>query len=163
LAISAKFSKLGLGGFTPGVVFAAMAIRLKLRLERGGRSLDVVALVNSGYEVAEPEILIPSPIAEALGLLPELPPGSVVREYVLADGSTVKLLRIPRAVRVSVVEEDRVVGGVEAHAVVCDKADEVLVSDKLAGRLGIVALDFGEGLWCFRDEIGVKTRRSYAR
>ena len=26
--------------------------------------------------------------------------------------------------------------------------------------LGIVALDFGEGLWCFRDEIGRVTRRS---
>ena len=35
-----------------------------------------------------------------------------------------------------------------------ERADEVLISDKLAGRLGIVALDFGEGLWCFRDELG---------
>jgi len=140
-----------------------MAIRLKLRLRRGDKQVEVVALVNSAYETSEPEILIPSSIAEQLGLLPELPPGSAVRKYVLADGSTVRLLRIPKAVRVSVVEEDRVVGEVEAHAVVSERADEVLVSDKLAGRLGIVALDFAEGLWCFRDEVGLKVRRSYSR
>jgi len=38
---------------------------------------------------------------------------------------------------------------------VAERADEALISDKLAGRLGIVALDFGEGLWCFRDELGM--------
>jgi len=75
----------------------------------------------------------------------------------------VRLLRIPRAVGVSVVEEDRVVGEVEAHVVVGERADEVLVSDKLAGRLGIVALDFAEGLWCFRDEVELKVGRSYSR
>jgi len=38
--------------------------------------------------------------------------------------------------------------------VVGERADEVLVSGKLAGRLSIVVLDFAEGLWCFRDEVG---------
>lgn len=61
-----------------------MAIRLKLRLERGGKSLDVVALVNSGYETLEPEVLVPSAVARELGLLPVLPPGSMVKEYVVA-------------------------------------------------------------------------------
>jgi len=139
-----------------------MAIRVRLRLRRGDRSLDVVALVNSGYETAEPELLIPSSIARELGLIPNLPPGSMIREYILADGSTTKLVKIPRAINVSIVEEDRIVGEIETHVVISDKADEILISDKLAGRLGIVALDFAEGLWCFKDEIGRKIRKSYS-
>ncbi len=140
-----------------------MAIRLKLRIRRSEKVVETIALINSGYETIEPEILIPSRIAEELGLLPVLPPGSMVKEYVLADGSIARLIMIPRAVKVSVVEEDRVMGDAEANVVISDRADEVLVSDKLAGRLGIVALDFGEGYWCFRDEIGKKIRRSHVR
>lgn len=140
-----------------------MAIRLRLRLRRGDRSVDVIALVNSGYETAEPEILLPSHIAEELGLLPSLPSGSMIKEYVLADGSVARLIRIPRTLRISIVEEDGVFGDVEASAVISDRADEVLISDKLAGRLGIVALDFAEGLWCFKNELGEKIRRSYSK
>jgi hypothetical protein len=66
-------------------------------------------------------------------------------------------------VRISVVEEDRVVDGVEANTVISDRVDEALINDKLAGKLGIVALDFAERYWCFRDEIGEKIRRSHAR
>lgn len=140
-----------------------MAIRLRLRLEREGKHVDVIALVNSGYETLEPEILVPSQVAEELGLLPSLPPGSMVKEYVLADGSITRLIRIPKALRVSVVEEDRAVSNVEASAVVSGRADEVLISDKLTGKLNIVALDFAEGLWCFKDELGKKVRKSYSR
>lgn len=135
-----------------------MAIRLRVRLVRGGRSVDVVALVNSAYETREPEILVPPPIAGQLSVYPQLPEGAAIKEYRLADGSTTKLVRIPKAVQVYAAEEDRVVGPVEASLVVAERADEVLVSDKLAGGLGIVALDFGEGLWCFRDEIGKAIR-----
>jgi len=137
-----------------------VAIRLRLRLERGVRAIEVVALVNSGYETIEPEILLPEPYARQLGLFPNLPPGAVVKEYRLADGSTTRLVRIPKAVDVSVVEDDRVVGGVTANVLVSEGADEPLISDKLAGKLGIVALDFGEGIWCFRDEIGSRRRVS---
>jgi len=44
--------------------------------------------------------------------------------------------------------------------VIAERAEEPLISDKLASKLGIVALDLGEGLWCFRDEIGKVARRS---
>lgn len=140
-----------------------MAIRLRLRLRVEGRHIDVVALVNSGYETLEPEVLVPSGIAEKLGLLPILPSGSMIKEYVLADGSVAKLIRIPKALKASVVEEDRIVGDVEVNVVISDKADEVLISDKLAGKLGIVALDFADGLWCFKDELGRKVRKSVVK
>jgi len=137
-----------------------VAVRLKLRLVREGSSVEVVALVNSGYETTEPEILVPSATAKALHLYPQLPQGASIREYMLADGSITRLIKISRAVLVYAVEEDRVVGPVEASLVISEKAEEPLISDKLAGKLGIAVLDFAEGLWCFRDEIGRVTRRS---
>jgi hypothetical protein len=36
-----------------------VAIRLRIRLVREGKSVDVVALINSGYETREPEVLLP--------------------------------------------------------------------------------------------------------
>jgi hypothetical protein len=137
-----------------------VAIRLRIRLVREGKSVDVVAPISSGYETREPEVLLPVAIATQLSIYPRLPEGAIVKEYKLADGSITKLIKVSRAVQIYVVEEDRVVGPVEASLVVAEKAEEVLISDKLAGKLGIVALDFGEGLWCFRDEIGRVTRKS---
>jgi len=104
-----------------------VAIRLRLRLSRGGHSVDVVALVKSGYETVEPEILVPPVTARELHLYPELPYGAVVGEYRLADGSVTELIRI--------LEDDRVVGSVESSLVIAEKAGEPLISDKLAGRL----------------------------
>jgi hypothetical protein len=43
-----------------------VAIRLKIRLVRGGRSIDVVALINSSYETREPELLVSTAIATQL-------------------------------------------------------------------------------------------------
>lgn len=43
---------------------------------------------------------------------------------------------------------------------ISERADEVLLSDKLVSKLGIVLLDIGEGIWCFKDEIGKTVRRS---
>jgi len=40
------------------------------------------------------------------------------------------------------------------------KADEALLSDKLVSKLGVVLIDIGEGLWCFKDELGKIVRRS---
>ena len=47
-----------------------MAIRLKLRLAREGKSVEVVALVNSGYETLEPEVLVPPDVARSLSRTP---------------------------------------------------------------------------------------------
>ena len=40
-----------------------MAIRLRLKLVKENNSVEVTALVNSGYETLEPEILVPSSVA----------------------------------------------------------------------------------------------------
>ena len=132
---------------------------MRLRGLRGGEA-EVVALVNSGYETSRPEMLLPASLAHQLGLYPALPQGSEVREYVLADGTRARLVRIPDALEVSVVTEDRVVGPVKCDVAIAEGAEEPLIGDKLADALSIVALAIGEGLWCFRDELGRRTRRS---
>lgn len=40
-----------------------MAVRLRLRIEKGNKTLDVVALVNSGYEADTPQLMVPITIA----------------------------------------------------------------------------------------------------
>ncbi|HDD26178.1 MAG TPA: hypothetical protein ENF75_03720 [Acidilobales archaeon] len=138
-----------------------MVIRLRLRV-RGvrGREVEVVAVVNSGYEALRPELLINTSIAHELGLYPVLPSGAEVREYALADGSRTKLIRIPNALEVKVCVEDRETKYVGCDAVIAERAEEPLISDKLADALEIVAIAIGEGIWCFRDELGKKNRRS---
>ena len=125
-----------------------------------GRTVDVIALINSGYETSTPELLIPRDVAKDLGLYPSIPVESEVKEYVLADGSRRTLIRIPNAIEVSVVTDDRIVGPIKASVVIAEHAEEPLISDKLSDALGIVALAIGQGLWCFKDELGRKTRKT---
>lgn len=129
-------------------------------LEHSGSVAEVIALLNSGYETLKPEILLPISIARELKLFPP-PTTAIVKEYTLADGSTIHLIKISRAVKASVLEDDRIVGPVEADAVISEGAEEPLISDKLASKLNIAVLDFGEGIWCFRDEVGKRERKTY--
>ena len=134
---------------------------MKLRVSRGrSRGVELVALVNSGYETETPELLVPPRVAEELGLYPRLPRGSEVRDYVLADGSRTKLIRIRSAVEVRVITEDRISEPSECDIVIAEGAEEPLISDKLADALKVAIIAVGEGLWCFRDEVGRKLRKS---
>ena len=58
----------------------SVALRPRLRLVKGGRSVEVIALVNSGYETREPEVLVPASIAAQLSLSGD-EPGALVKEY----------------------------------------------------------------------------------
>ena len=138
-----------------------MAIRLRLRIRSiKNREIEAVALVNSGYETLRPELLVNPSIAQELELYPILLPGAEVKEYILADGSRTRLIRIPNALKVKVLVEDRDTEFVDCDAVIAEKAEEPLISDKLADALKIVAIAIGEGIWCFRDELGKKMRKS---
>lgn len=137
-----------------------MVIRLRVRLKSiRGREVEVVALVGSGYESRRPEILIPANLARELGIYPVLPASAEVIEYVLADGSRTKLIRVRDALEVQVIANGRLNLPVRCDVVIAENAEEVLIGDKLADALGIVAIAMGEGLWCFRDELGKIVRR----
>ena len=135
-------------------------LRLRVRIERIDRSkrVEAIAIANSGFIGFEPEILLPQAVAKRLELHEVGEPETRVK--VTGDGREVSLLVYREAVMVYVIAEDRVEGPVAATAVVSPGARYVLLNDKLAGRLKIVLLDFGEGTWCFRDELGKRERSS---
>lgn len=131
-------------------------LRLKVKLCRGSACVEALAIANSGFVGTEPEILAPLKVSEALfGPNPKVE----LVGRVLADGSRALLPRALDPVDIYVVEEDRVVGPVRARAYIGGRF--VLLNDKLLGKLGIVIIDAGEGLWSFRDEMGLRTRRGY--
>jgi predicted aspartyl protease len=63
-----------------------MGVRVRVRIKYGDASLDLVALVNTGYETDVPEILVPVSVAEKLGIYPRLPDGTIVETYKTAAG-----------------------------------------------------------------------------
>ena len=68
-------------------------------------------------------------------------------------------MRLREAGEVEVLAEGRSSQPVRCDLVVSEGEDELIISDKLASKLGIVIIDPGEGVWCFRDELGKRERR----
>ena len=125
-------------------------MRVKVRVECGERELVTTALLNTGFESDDAEILLPLRAAEKLGIWP--PPNSARTETYVSASGYMRVVKIPRAGTVTVLAGDRASESVVADFVVSEVTDEVLLNDKLIGRLRIVIEDPGEGLWRFRDE-----------
>jgi len=138
-----------------------MAVRVRLRLERRARSLEVVALVNSGYEAGTPQLMVPISIARELGLWP-LPPEA--REDVFETaGEPLRVWIVRRAARAYVVAGDAESKSVEVEVVISPLVSEPLISDVPAEELEIAVEDFAQGLWRFRWEPKEKLRLSEKR
>ncbi len=135
-------------------------LRLRVRIERIDSAVaeEVVGIANSGFVGVDPEILLPVDIAQKLRLQEVSEPE--VYTKITGDGREIDLLRYRNSVKVYVVTEDRVEGPVVCSVLVSPRARYVLLNDKLLGKLRVALIDFGEGIWCFRDEIGRKERRS---
>ncbi len=125
-----------------------MAVRIRLRLRYCGKVLETSALVNTGFETPNPQILLPIKVAERLSLWPELPRDTLVEIYDTAGGP-VRVYRVRNAVNVEIPEKGI---SVIVDAVISHTEVEVLISDKLADELMIVIERPGEGIWRFRDE-----------
>jgi len=122
-----------------------MGVRVKLEIKSrfSETIVNTSALVNSGYEVNEPEILLPRKLAEYLGL-PLTPPQARTLTYETPLGFY-RLLFIPESVNVHLV--DVCVKAEKVHAAISEYEREVLISDKLAGTLGIQLINIAEGIW----------------
>jgi hypothetical protein len=134
-----------------------MAVRVRVRISVGDRSLETIALVNTGYEAETPQILVRIPAAEALGAWP--PQGAFESTYETAGGP-LRTWVYPRACRAKIVAEGAATVEVEADLVVSPIADEVLINDKLTGKLEIVLEDAGQGLWRLKREPQTRLRQS---
>ena len=135
-----------------------LRVRLRIRRIDHQREHEALSIVNSGFIGREPEILVPAALERELELDSVSTPGICRR--ILADGSEVNLKIYGNSAAVSVVTEDYETSSVQVSVLTSGKARHVLMNDKLTGKLGIVILDLGEGLWCFRHELGMKVRRT---
>jgi hypothetical protein len=123
------------------------AVRLRLRIRVNEKSVEVIALLKSGYEESTPQLLVPVDVARTLGLWP--PEGA--REVVLETaGGPLRAWFYPRRALVKVVTEDAESREVLVDIVVSPIGDEPLISDMLAEELEIAVESFGRGLWRFR-------------
>ena len=131
---------------------------MKLRVRVGDKVVEVVALLNSGFEAPTPQLLIPIDTAKALGLWPPEDAREVILE---TAGGPLRAWFYPRKALVKVVTEDAESREVLTDIIVSPIADEPLISDMLAEELEIAVESFGRGLWRFRWE--GKLRRSERR
>ncbi|MET1159354.1 MAG: hypothetical protein ABWW65_00165 [Thermoprotei archaeon] len=134
-----------------------MAVRLRIKITADSRSIECIALLNSGYEAPSPQLLVPIDLARSLGFQP--PHGAYDIELDTAGG-IVRAWLYPRACKVKVVAPDAESREVVADLVVSPLADEPLISDALAEELEIAVESFGRGLWRFRWEPLEKLRPS---
>jgi len=135
-----------------------MGVRVKVRIKSSRGETETPALVNTGFETEQPEILLPVKLAEELGLYPPKR-GSMLQEYSAVGGTTL-LIRSSESAYVQVMVEDRGTDPTEAVPLISDKESEALISDKLASRLKISIDDPAEGIWRFRDDPPIKKRTS---
>jgi len=93
-----------------------MGVRVRLRIRRGKREIESSALVNTGFEAEDPEILLPAKLAEELGLYPP-GTGAIIQEYDVVGGVAI-LVKCSERIHVEVEAEDRRVAFIEAVPVV---------------------------------------------
>jgi hypothetical protein len=136
----------------------AVRIKLKLKSRTTSRELRVNALVNSGFETLRPQLLVPVRVAEYLGLWPIISREYAVKDYMTAGGP-VRMYLLMDEVEVS-VDVEYASNTVVSDLVISTIEDEVLISDKLAGRLGVVVYDFAEGIWRLNTDPENVRRRS---
>lgn len=134
-----------------------MVVRVRLKVKAGEEILETIALANSGYEAETPQILVPIEFARELGYWP--PRSEIETEFETAGGP-LKVWIVPGGCNVQVITEDAESPIVEADLVISPLADEVLLSDKLIGKLQISLEDVGEGLWRFRWEPKERLRKT---
>ena len=138
-----------------------MVVRVRLRVVRQDKSLDLIALVNSGYEADTPQLMVPVSVAKELGLWP--PPLDAQERVFDTAGGPLRVWVASKAVKVKVVAGDAESAEVVADLVISRTADEPLISDLLSDELGIAIEWPGKGAWRFRWEPPERARRSESR
>jgi hypothetical protein len=136
----------------------AVRIRLKLKPRKSGETVDISALINSGFETDSPQLLIPVELARRLTLYPPPITSSIIEVGTAGGPSKVFLVR--EALEVWAVTDDREVGPKLVDVLVSPIEEEVLVNDKLTEELGIILLAAGSGKWRFIDDPADKVRYS---
>jgi hypothetical protein len=113
-------------------------------------SVDTSAVLNGGFEVAEPHVLLPAPCAARV--LGDYRPRAT-QVQMEAAGGDVSLLEAGDRVRARVRAGDRLGPEVSFRVLVSETDAEVLVSDAGIDALGIRIESFAPGRWRLSDEV----------
>jgi len=81
-----------------------LAVRVRLRIKGKSGEIETSALVNSGFEAEEPQLIIPLSLAERLNLASlEVD----IEDFNVAGGGRVSGYRIRENLKVELITEDR--------------------------------------------------------
>ena len=119
-----------------------MAVRVRIRIQGHGRSVEVAALANAGAESDEPVIALPQELAEELGIRPTMT--ITIREFSAETLGQVAL----KKVQVELLgEHNEVLARSWAYPLIKPGLDEPALSDALIEELGIIIVHAKRGLW----------------
>ncbi|MBI4859351.1 MAG: hypothetical protein HY815_03710 [Candidatus Riflebacteria bacterium] len=131
-----------------------MAVRVRLCIRASdGAQLVTTAVLNGGFEVPDPHILLPHAAAERLlgdGLR------KAVRQEMTGAGGPVELLALPDPVTAHAFASDREGPRTRFHLLVSRLDEEALVSDAGIDALSIRIESFAPGRWRFADETRIR-------
>jgi hypothetical protein len=136
-----------------------MAVRVKVRVSRGGREKTLTVLVNGGAESEEPVIVVKPEDARDLGFTHE---DFDIIEVELASGITQNLISREKVKLELLGEEGRVLASTYAYLAVDEELIEPLITDATIDELGIIVLSFKKGLWRHISDPPDTVRRSVA-
>ncbi len=127
-----------------------MAVRVRLGITGArGRRVETIAVLNGGFEVPAPHLLLPAACAQVL--FPKYR-RMAVREEMSAAGGPVEFLALTCTVRARVRTPDRQGPWAEFRVLVSDADREALISDGGIDALGIEVKSFVPGRWRFKGE-----------
>ncbi len=135
-----------------------MAVRLRLRLT-GPDDAEVVssAVLNGGFEIAKPHLLMPAPLAKRL--LGDYQSEAHQRAMEAAGGE-VTFLSVDQEIVGRVHADDREGAEVSFHVLVAEHDPELLVSDAGIDALGVRIESFAPGRWRFAEETRIRDSES---
>ena len=136
-----------------------MAVRIKIEIQALNKpsKVEAIVLLNSGFESENPDILLPSRVAELLGFLPDLPVSAVTNTYETAGGYELKVHFLEDSVKIKVLTEDKKNSLVLLSTVISVQEREVILSDNAIEKLGIVIESPASGEWRFKGETKIRT------
>jgi len=134
-----------------------LACRVRVRIKRGGKVIESLALLNSGFESDSPDIAVPIEVAAGLGLWP---PRSAATAVLDTGGGEISVPYYKSCAELELILEDREPKKAEVNIIVNPHLDEIALSDYVASELGIILLDFKRGVWRLNDDPPDKIRRS---
>jgi len=114
-----------------------LAVRVRLRIRKNEREVTTSALVNTGFEADEPQLVVPLRLAEELQLLSG---GASIEDFSTAGGGLISGYRAEEPAEVELALEDRELPAIRVPITVLPREAEVIVSDRLASDLGVVVL-----------------------